>query len=168
MAQEPEIARPQERTEFIAGFVEIEENPKPRETHRVGNRSTQVDLIVEKQVALELDGPRFPADQFMDLHRVVGQEPGVKELELERQLLVAPPSPVGIEPDLAMLVVGEIAEELRHLAGPRMVRFGRQLLRVEPQRFKIEGSILRAQHGAGGGQSDKEERGQDTRLHQRK
>ena len=99
---------------------------------------------------------------------MVGQEPGVKELELERQLLVAPPSPVGIEPDLAMLVVGEIAEELRHLAGPGVVRLRGKLLRAEAQRFKIEGSFVRAQHGAGGGQHDKEEQRQGTRLHQRK
>jgi len=104
----------------------------------------------------------------MDLHRVVGQEPGVKEWSWNGSCSYAPPSPVGIEPDLAMLVVGEIAEDSGTWLGREWYGSDASCFAWNAQRFKSKDPSSAHSTARAAVSPTKEERGQDTRLHQRK
>ncbi len=155
-AKQAEVAGPEKGAQFVAGLVQIVKDAETRETHRVRNASGQIDAIIDEQVAVELDVARPAAVEFVQLHRVVEDEAGMEELQLERQPFPTPPGVVRVEADPAVFVIAEVAQELRHLAFAGMIRLRGELLGVEAQGFEIEGFVLRPaarEAGQNGGQN---------------
>ena len=66
----------------------------------------------------------------------------MEELNLERQLVVAPERAVGIEPDLAIGVVGEVLERCRQIGVGRLVGFLRKVARELAYLLGVEGGGL--------------------------
>ena len=80
----------------------------------------------------------------------------MEQLQLERQLVAAPERAFGLEADVAVLVVAQLAQFLGQLGGGRLVALAGELLRA--------GSDVREAEGGLGGRSDQRQQQGSNRI----
>jgi len=150
LAQEPEVARAQERPQLVSRLVERIEDPQPGKSHRRADRRDPVHPVVEQRRG-ERDGIDRLAVDDVDLDRLVKVEAGMEELQLKWQAVAPPEGLLRPEPDVAELVVAQLEQRVGHRAGPGGEGLGCQHLGIVAEHLKIKYLVDRARPGAGHG-----------------
>ena len=140
LAQRTEVARAQKDQNFILVLLCVERivHAKARETEAAHSLRIEFVAAVIEQRRVETNFARGIAAELVDAHGMIEVQARVEERDFERQLGVTPERTVGLEPDVAEVVVVDALQLLGKLDLLRPVGLRRKLLRAMRHFVEVE------------------------------